>query len=410
MLVVSMGLRLIIEDYEGSTTVFPLGEDAVTIGREEGNTIRLTEKNISRRHLRLAPADEGWLIEDLQSYNGVRVNGEVIEAGSTIHEGDLIQIGDYQLLIGDETSTRATMDLGPALVAAANDQGGHASAGLPAATRPEAVTVDDSPAGDVVVRMGAPLGGVAPTDEDFDDITSGGGGAGKAVVALLLIGALGAGAWFVFGRDKGGASADAAGAAASAGGDAVATGPQASGTQDAPLEEDALLEDDAAEADQAEAAQGEAAESADAAAEAGAADAAADAGAADGSDEAVVEDEPEPDDEPEPEPELEADPEPAATPVKKKRKKKKKPAAPSKSASELLADARSAQIGKNYSKAYKLAKQSYSASPSQAAAQLMGVAACKMGDASKAKSAYAKLSGSKKSALKNVCASAGIDL
>ena len=116
-----MGLRLIIEDYEGATTVFPLGDGAVTIGREEGNTITLPERNISRTHARLAPADKGWTVEDLHSYNGVRVNGEVIDGASILHEGDLIQIGDYQLLVGDETSTRSTMDLEPKMVAAAND-------------------------------------------------------------------------------------------------------------------------------------------------------------------------------------------------------------------------------------------------------------------------------------------------
>ncbi len=76
----------------------------------------------------------------------------------------------------------------------------------------------------------------------------------------------------------------------------------------------------------------------------------------------------------------------------------------------MLADARKAQLSKNYADAYRLAKQSYAAGKSAEAAQLMGVAACKLGDASKAKSAYKKLSGSKKSALQTVCASAGIEL
>ena len=63
-----MGLRLIIEDYEGSTTVFPLGEGPVTIGREESNTICLTEKNVSRQHARLTPDSGVWKVEDLESY------------------------------------------------------------------------------------------------------------------------------------------------------------------------------------------------------------------------------------------------------------------------------------------------------------------------------------------------------
>jgi ABC transport system ATP-binding/permease protein len=46
-------VRLVISDNEGSTTVVPLLRDEVTIGRKEGNTIRLTERNISRRHVQL---------------------------------------------------------------------------------------------------------------------------------------------------------------------------------------------------------------------------------------------------------------------------------------------------------------------------------------------------------------------
>jgi pSer/pThr/pTyr-binding forkhead associated (FHA) protein len=51
-----MALRLIIEDEEGATTIVPLGEEEVTIGREPGNTIQLTEQNVSRQHARLTRA------------------------------------------------------------------------------------------------------------------------------------------------------------------------------------------------------------------------------------------------------------------------------------------------------------------------------------------------------------------
>ena len=40
--------KLVIQDDEGKTTVVPLIRDEITIGRKEGNTIRLTERNVSR--------------------------------------------------------------------------------------------------------------------------------------------------------------------------------------------------------------------------------------------------------------------------------------------------------------------------------------------------------------------------
>src|SRR2546430_4865140 len=90
-------MKLIIEDDEGRKTVVPLVRDEITIGRQDGNTIRLTERNVSRRHARLLKEDGRVLIEDLGSYNGVRVNGEKISRPTRIKEGDLVEIGDYDL-------------------------------------------------------------------------------------------------------------------------------------------------------------------------------------------------------------------------------------------------------------------------------------------------------------------------
>ena len=91
--------KLIIEDDEGKTTVVPLIRDEITIGRKEGNTIRLTERNVSRRHAKLSKSNGHVFIEDLQSYNGIKVNGDRIVGKATVNEGDRITIGDYQLAL-----------------------------------------------------------------------------------------------------------------------------------------------------------------------------------------------------------------------------------------------------------------------------------------------------------------------
>ena len=104
-------LRLVIEDDEGKTTVVPLIRDEITIGRKEGNTIRLTERNVSRRHARLLrteSVDPTVLVEDLDSYNGVRLNGQKISDKATIRPGDLVQIGDYSLALKVDEPTGVT--------------------------------------------------------------------------------------------------------------------------------------------------------------------------------------------------------------------------------------------------------------------------------------------------------------
>jgi pSer/pThr/pTyr-binding forkhead associated (FHA) protein len=91
--------KLSIEDDEGKTTVVPLARDEMTIGRMEGNTIRLTERNVSRKHARLSRQNGALYIEDLTSFTGVRVNGTKIASPTPLREGDEVQIGDYKLVL-----------------------------------------------------------------------------------------------------------------------------------------------------------------------------------------------------------------------------------------------------------------------------------------------------------------------
>src|SRR6185295_6769134 len=100
--------KLIIEDDEGKTTVVPLIRDEITIGRKEGNTIRLTERNVSRRHAKLIRSNGAIYIEDLESYNGIRVNGARIAGKVPVREGDRIEIGDYHLALKLDKAGEAT--------------------------------------------------------------------------------------------------------------------------------------------------------------------------------------------------------------------------------------------------------------------------------------------------------------
>jgi pSer/pThr/pTyr-binding forkhead associated (FHA) protein len=94
--------KLVIQDDEGKTTVVPLIRDEITIGRKEGNTIRLTERNVSRRHARILRNNGEVQIEDLGSYNGIRVNNARIAERVSLRISDQVQIGDYKLYLKAE--------------------------------------------------------------------------------------------------------------------------------------------------------------------------------------------------------------------------------------------------------------------------------------------------------------------
>lgn len=99
--------KLLIEDDEGKTVVVPLIRDEITIGRQEGNTIRLSEQNVSRRHARLVRRQGALLLEDLSSYNGIKLNGAVLSAATSLKDGDVFLIGDYRMAIKEDRPAAA---------------------------------------------------------------------------------------------------------------------------------------------------------------------------------------------------------------------------------------------------------------------------------------------------------------
>jgi ABC transport system ATP-binding/permease protein len=116
--------KLTIEDDQASKTVVHLVRDDYTIGRAEENTVRLTERNISRRHARLSKPGERWLLLDMTSYNGCYVNGQRVSERHEIVHGDLVQLGDYRLQVLDDSIIEpATFDKAVTMPAAPRSQG-----------------------------------------------------------------------------------------------------------------------------------------------------------------------------------------------------------------------------------------------------------------------------------------------
>ncbi len=95
--------KLTIQDDQGNETLVHLVRDDYTVGRSEENSVRLTERNVSRKHARIALADGTWLLHDLSSYNGCYVNGARVADSQNLAHGDLIQLGDYRLTVEDES-------------------------------------------------------------------------------------------------------------------------------------------------------------------------------------------------------------------------------------------------------------------------------------------------------------------
>ena len=76
----------------------------ITIGRDGGNQLILDTDGVSRCHAELRQkADGSWEICDLNSTNGVKVNGRRIESSAPVSEGITLSIGENTLLLSDLT-------------------------------------------------------------------------------------------------------------------------------------------------------------------------------------------------------------------------------------------------------------------------------------------------------------------
>src|SRR5262245_60508241 len=78
----------------------------VTIGREEGNNIRLNDERVSRFHAKVQVDNSEIILTDLDSTNGTRVNNNVVQI-RRLRPGDRVGIGRSLLLFGSEEEIAA---------------------------------------------------------------------------------------------------------------------------------------------------------------------------------------------------------------------------------------------------------------------------------------------------------------
>jgi Nif-specific regulatory protein len=92
--------KLIVREGPGRGTAYELVDDATKIGRDPGNAVQIPSETISRTHAEIVRRVEGdaetWTVRDLQSRNGVLVNGARVESAA-LSSGDEIRLGDAVL-------------------------------------------------------------------------------------------------------------------------------------------------------------------------------------------------------------------------------------------------------------------------------------------------------------------------
>jgi len=86
---------------------FPTLKDKITIGRSEDNDIVLLNNSVSRNHARITKTEEGYFITDLGSFNGIKLNGKLIQSAKLKHD-DKIGIGPIELTFLTREKTKSS--------------------------------------------------------------------------------------------------------------------------------------------------------------------------------------------------------------------------------------------------------------------------------------------------------------
>jgi FHA domain/DUF1707 SHOCT-like domain len=86
---------------------FPRGVgDQFSIGRDASCDLTITDMTVSRLHARLDRTPDGWLLSDLESTNGTRVNGWRVRGKVPVRVGDLVSFGSLEVVFGVSASLR----------------------------------------------------------------------------------------------------------------------------------------------------------------------------------------------------------------------------------------------------------------------------------------------------------------
>ena len=81
---------------------FPIEQDEISLGRSSDNTIPLNNATVSGRHATITREGDSYVLRDLGSTNGTRVNSREVKDSVVLRPKDLVQVGSVEFLFNSE--------------------------------------------------------------------------------------------------------------------------------------------------------------------------------------------------------------------------------------------------------------------------------------------------------------------
>ncbi|MCO5171035.1 MAG: FHA domain-containing protein [Planctomycetes bacterium] len=98
-------LRVILEE-GGQSRPFEFDAEQITIGRTADNAVRISDALSSRHHCQIKRGPAGWVVTDLKSRNGTKLNGEPLTADHVLRPGDRIEVGESIVHFAEKRGAR----------------------------------------------------------------------------------------------------------------------------------------------------------------------------------------------------------------------------------------------------------------------------------------------------------------
>jgi len=105
--------KLTIEE-GGRSTVYEILEELVTVGRQEGVSVKVSDATVGKEHCQIRRlAGQGYKLIDLESRNGTKVNGSFVNQ-RMLQNGDVIEVGKTRIVFTGAAPARAAPAPAPA--------------------------------------------------------------------------------------------------------------------------------------------------------------------------------------------------------------------------------------------------------------------------------------------------------
>lgn len=75
----------------------PLPAAGASLGRSQDCDVVVEDPNVSRRHAEVRPSGGAWIVRDLGSTNGIKVNGRRVDGAQSLEPGDTIELGTSRI-------------------------------------------------------------------------------------------------------------------------------------------------------------------------------------------------------------------------------------------------------------------------------------------------------------------------